>query len=72
MKAVVSVTVSMTETWSAAEGMIARLRSAGLHPLDLSVSTPLVFPGKKTTYPIEVPAEEAEPARGLLATLDNS
>lgn len=55
-------------SWSAAEETIARLRQAGLHPLDLSISTPLAKPDTKTRFPIEVPAEEAEMARGLVGS----
>lgn len=67
MNTLTSVKVSSVETWSVAENTIARLRNAGLHPLDLSLSTPLAPPDRKTRFLIEVPAEEADVARELVA-----
>ena len=70
MNAMMSVKVTATQKWSVAEKILARLRKAGLHPLDLSLSTPLVPLGKKATYPIEVPADEANVARQVVNSSD--
>lgn len=66
MKTLTSVIVFTVGTWSAAKETIARLRHAGLHPLDLALSTPLAPLGKKIKFAIEVPAEEAGLARELV------
>ncbi len=66
MNTLTSVKVFVAETWAAAEETVARLRQAGLHPLDLSVSTPLSTPGKNSEFPVEVPSEERELARALV------
>jgi hypothetical protein len=46
--------------------MIIALRSAGLHPVDLSMSTPFSLPGVETAFPVQISAEEALAAEGLL------
>jgi len=58
--------ISVRQTCRAAEAAIARLRQAGLHPVDLSLSMPLTAPGAEPTYPIEVPVEEADLARQII------
>jgi hypothetical protein len=49
-----------------AEQLMGLLRSAGLHPADLAVTTPLAPPGAATHFPIQVPTEETELAKDVL------
>ena len=56
-------------TWTVAEETVVRLRKAGLHPVELSLSTPLIEPGAEPTFPIEVPAEEEIAARMLIESV---
>lgn len=58
--------VCTKNTLSAAEEEIGRLRNAGFHPINLSLSAPLMASGNRGEIPIEVPAEEAELAKGWL------
>ena len=52
-----------------AEQTVGQLRKAGLHPVDLSLSTPLFQPGTKPAFPIEVPVDEARAALEIVASL---
>jgi len=52
--------------------MIIALRSAGLHPVDLSMSAPFSLPGVETAFPIQISAEEALAAEGLLDACDRA
>jgi hypothetical protein len=63
-------TVRTAHTAGEAERMITALRSAGLHPVDLSMSAPFSLPGVETTFPILISAEEALAAEGLLDACD--
>ncbi len=49
--------------------MVGLLRRAGLHPADLTLSSPLPVEGAERSFPIQVPAEEAEAARKVLEEL---
>ena len=46
--------------------LIGLLRNAGLHPADMSLSAPLARPGNHTTFPVQVPSEEAGSAEQVL------
>ena len=46
--------------------MIGLLRRAGLHPVDLPLSAPIVGVDAHPTFPVQVPTEEAEAARKVL------
>jgi hypothetical protein len=46
--------------------MIGLLRNAGLHPVDLLLSAPFALPGNHTTFPVQVPTEEAGAAEQVL------
>ena len=48
---------------------MGRLRQAGLHPADLSLTTPLTPPGATPAFPIEVPVEEQDLARELFESI---
>lgn len=61
-----------TRVWNEADELMGRLRHAGLHPAELSLTTPLAPPGANTTYPIEVPVEEADEAREVVKSFDHS
>ena len=54
--------------------MIIALRSAGLHPVDLSMSAPFSLPGveTETAFPVQISAEEALAAEGLLDACDRA
>jgi hypothetical protein len=66
------ITVFTTRMWGEADEIMGRLRKAGLHPADLSLTTPLTPPGANPTYPIEVPVEEVDLAREVMKSLDPS
>ena len=65
-------TVRTAHTADDAERMIIALRSAGLHPVDLSMSAPFSLPGVETAFPIQISAEEALAAEGLLDACDRA
>jgi hypothetical protein len=65
------IRVHTSRTWCVAEEMVGRLRQAGLHPAELSLTTPLAPLDANPAYPIEVPVEEADLARELLKSGDN-
>jgi len=52
--------------------VISRLREAGLHPVDLSMSAELSLLGAAVAFPIQVPIEEAEAAKEFLDACDSS
>ena len=49
-----------------AEMMIAALRAAGLHPVDLNRSSHFTLAGADVSFHHEAPTEEAEEARDFL------
>lgn len=65
-------TVRTAHTAGEAERMITTLRSAGLHPVDLSMSAPFSLPGVAPAFPIQISAEEALAAEGLLDACDRA
>jgi len=68
MKEATMTMVHAARNSTEAEEVIGRLRHAGLHPAELTFSAPLRLPGSEQTFPVEVPAEEAEAARAVLKT----
>ena len=66
------MTVRTAHTASEAERIIASLRSAGLHPVDLSMSAPFSLPGAEPAFPIQISSEEALAAEGLLDACDRA
>jgi hypothetical protein len=62
------MTVKVAQSSDEAVQLISRLRNGGLHPVDLALAAPLVSPGARPMFPVEVPSEEAELARALLPT----
>jgi hypothetical protein len=65
------VTIRTVQSLTEAETLLGLLRRACLHPVDLSLSSPLPLTGAEESFPIEVPAEEADLARGLLEAHHN-
>lgn len=65
-------TVRTAHTASEAGQIITALRAAGFHPVDLSMSAPFSLPGTETSFPIQVVAEEALGAEGLLDARDRA
>lgn len=65
-------TVRTAHTANEAGQMITALRAAGFHPLDLSMSAPFCLPGAETSFPVQVAAEEALAAEGLLDACDRA
>ncbi len=68
MRKAAFATVRVVRNSNEAESILERLRNAGLHPVDLSLSTPLLIPGAERSFPIQVPDEEADAADMLLQT----
>ena len=66
MRKAAYMTVKVAQTSDEAVQIIGRLRNGGLHPVDLALAAPLVTPGMRPLFPVEVPSEEAEMARALL------
>jgi hypothetical protein len=65
-------TVRTAQTASEADQMITALRTAGLHPVELSMCAPFTLPGIEIVFPIMVAAEEALAAEGLLDACDRA
>ncbi|HWD92995.1 MAG TPA: hypothetical protein VG938_11690 [Verrucomicrobiae bacterium] len=66
MRKTAFTTVDTVRNSNEAEHLIVLLRSAGLHPADLAMTTPLAMPGTVTRFPIQVPGEETELAKNVL------
>ena len=49
-----------------AEAVLKFLKKGGLHPADLGLTAPIADKSTTPTFPIEVPAEEAQRAREML------
>ncbi len=60
-------TIRVVRTSTEAESLLERLREAGLHPVDLSLSAPLPIAGAERSFPVQVPDEEAGAAEQLLS-----
>ncbi|MEO5802841.1 MAG: hypothetical protein ABIR24_04875 [Verrucomicrobiota bacterium] len=59
-------TVRTTRTAAEADVLMAALRAAGLHPLELAMSDSFALAGVETSFPLTVPTEELTEARELL------
>lgn len=60
--------VQTTQTAAEAEILLGLLRTAGLHPRDLSFSGHFTFAGAETSFPIMVPTEELAAAKEILSS----
>ena len=58
--------VRTAQSAAEAEMMIAALRAAGFHPVDLDRSSHFTLAGADVSFHVEVPTEEAEEARDFL------
>lgn len=64
--------VRTTRTAIEADLLIAGLRSAGLHPLDLDTASHFSLAGADVSFHIEVPTSEVSAAREFLKSQDDS
>ncbi len=67
MRKAAFATIRVVDNSTEAELLLERLRSAGLHPVDLSLSTPLPIAGAERSFPVQVPDEEADAAQEVLS-----
>jgi hypothetical protein len=65
-------TIRTARTAVEADMMLAALRAAGMHPLELSTSSHFSVAGADVSFPIDVPVSEAEAAREILAAYGNA
>jgi hypothetical protein len=65
-------TVRRARTASEADLMISVLRSAGLHPVELSLSPHFGLAGAEVDFPIQVPLEEHAAAKAILDSWQTS
>jgi hypothetical protein len=65
-------TVRRARTASEADLMISVLRSAGLHPVELSLSPHFGLAGAEVDFPIQVPSEEHAAAKEILDSWQTS
>ena len=65
-------TVRRARTASEADLMISVLRSAGLHPVELSLSPHFGLAGAEVDFPIQVPSEESAAAKEILDSWQTS
>jgi len=72
MKTPVFSVLRTTQTTSEADLLIAAMRIAGLHPLDLDTTSHYSFAGLNISYPVEIPTEELDVAREFLRSYDSS
>ena len=61
-----------TRTAIEADVLIAALRGAGLHPLDLRTSSHIGIAGAEVFFPIEVPTDEVSAAREFLRSSNDN
>lgn len=66
MKHTEFVTVLTVGTSSEASRAVDRLRHAGLHPAEVSLSAMLPMTGSTQTFPVKVPPNEIVAARDVL------
>jgi hypothetical protein len=59
-------TVFTARTSSEAQQVIHRLQNRGLHPAELGLTTPCPIPNVEPTFPVAVPADEAEQAKKIV------
>ena len=63
-------TVRTARTSLEADQIISRLRDAGLHPLDLSMSADFTLGETEAAFPVQVAAAEAAAAQAFLDACD--
>jgi hypothetical protein len=64
--------VRTARTAAEADVLIAALRGAGLHPLDLDTSPHFSLAGTDVEFQIKLPSDEVNAARELLSFRDDS
>ena len=64
--------IRTTQTAIEAEMLIAELRCAGFHPLELDTASHFSLAGADMSFHIEVPTTEANEARALLDSHERS
>jgi hypothetical protein len=62
--------IRTTRTAIEADLIVSFLRSAGMHPVDFSISPHFSLGGAEGSFPIEVPTTEAKSASDLLKDYD--
>lgn len=60
-------TVFTAQNCNEAKAVVQELRTIGLHPADLGLTSPIAVGGSPPTFPVEVPTEEAQQAKGFLS-----
>ena len=65
-------TVRTVQTVGEADLLRSVLRSAGLHPVDLSLSPHFGLAGAEVSFPIQVPSEEHAAAKAILDSWQTS
>ena len=65
-------TVRTVHTVGEADLMMSVLWSAGLHPVDLSLSPHFGLAGAEVSFPIQVPSEEHAAAKAILDSWQSS
>ena len=65
-------TVRTVQTASDADLMISVLQSAGLHPVELSLSPHFSLAGAEVFFPIQLPSEEHAAAKAILDSWQTS
>jgi hypothetical protein len=65
-------TIRTARTLAEADLLIASLRAAGLHPVELSTYSHFSLAGVEIEYPIRVQTDEAQAAKELLNSYDTS
>lgn len=63
-------TLRTTRTAIEAELLMATLRSAGLHPVDLNTAGHFSLAGVEIEFPVRVPTEESTEAKTILESYD--
>ena len=64
--------VRSAQTQAEAGLLISVLQQSGLHPLELDTAGHFSLAGVDVDYSVQVPSEEAEEARAILATFDRN
>lgn len=59
-------TIRILRNSKEAETLLCFLQEAGLHPVELALSTPFPLPGEEMVFPIQIPHEEEHVARELV------
>ena len=67
MKEPALTTIFTADNSGEAETVIRSLRTEGLHPADLALTTPIPIEHREKKFPIKVPPAEAERARSIVS-----